>query len=159
MAFKRSERKRIVIDLQDSVYHSTHFKQRAIFTDLYHHQDENGVCSARIEGVLVAYSDYEGQYGEPLPMIPRRPFALLADNDTIVDVTGAILAIKPKPGPGKTAEQIELEFDALGHELGQQQDVYLQGDFFENLRRYQPLLIEDMCIQHIQQADQMGRFS
>jgi len=109
--------------------------------------------------VLVAYSDYEGQYGEPLPMIPRRPFALLADNDTIVDVTGAILAIKPKPGPGKTAEQIELEFDALGHELGQQQDVYLQGDFFENLRRYQPLLIEDMCIQHIQQADQMGRFS
>jgi hypothetical protein len=150
-------RQRIIIPLTNLVFGDTIIKQQGIFLELRHAQDAAGVCQATIDVQVVPYAAEGDDYG---PMLPARKVnitvdTLYANNDSIVDAsTGAILRIR-KPLTDMARES-ESEWLAIAEAYAQ--SVMFQGDFFEVMRRFSPIDIEEMIITHIQQADAMGRF-
>ena len=75
---------------------------------------------------------------------------LVADNDTIVDATtGQILAIRND----------ETETTWLAKADAYEQDVMLQGDFFEEVCITLPVVIGNLIKEHITNANAMGRFA
>lgn len=152
MALLPGNRTTIVVDVADRQLHDTRIRQRARFVELRHAQTESGECRATIIVVVSMYAADGEQYG---PRLTGAGFSdymveLVAANDTLVDaVTGHILAIRTS----QSAADWQAELDSHA------QATMLQGDFFELLRENQPILIGDMIRQHIQQADDMGRFA
>ncbi len=171
MPYLEGARKLIEIEVSDRVYADTRFKQKAIFQSLNHYQNiDNGEssisvtvlvrCHAAIavpapvlEEGLEPESDYvpKYEYGEVLTNkgIPDRYVQLIANNDTVVNMLdGTIIAIRQ----GETNEEWQTLLNSF------EEQVMLQGDFFEYLRTNAPILIGQMVENHILNADLMGRF-
>lgn len=157
MAFLTPPRQLIEVAVSDYRAGATTYRQRARFLRLVHEQQaDSGECSCEIRVLLLPYAASEtGEAGELLPAgrVLTLTVDLQARNDTLVSAAdGAILAQR---GQWEGQAQWQQRIDALS----EQQDTMLQGDFFEQLRENQPVLIGQMIRQHIQQADAMGRFA
>lgn len=145
-------RQSIDLPVSDRVFHDTRVRQKACFLSLRHEQQPDGQCSAYITVVVHLYAATEDGYGPAIDGPGFAPYSvvLVADNNTIVEAsTGSILRIR--------AGESNAEWAAAAEAY--EQAVMLQGDFFELLRRYSPIDIEEMIIGHIQAADAMGRFA
>lgn len=147
MAFIQPPRQQIILPVADKI--AGILKQQARFVSLFHHQNDQGECSAKIV-VLVTLHQADGT---PLAgeQFPARIMELKAENDTLVAAaTGQVLAIRQ--GENDAAWQARIT------ELSQGVDTMLQGDYFEYLRENEPVRIGDLIRYHIQQADALGRF-
>jgi hypothetical protein len=147
----------IVIPVADRCVNDTRIKQKVRFLKLMHDQAEDtGECSAQIiVRVLLYAADASAPdgYGPLLsgPGLSSYTRTLVANNDTLVDpATGSILAIRDL---NATQEDWENTIDSFP------QTTLFQGDFFHMMRRYSPIDIEEMIIDHIRNADAMGHFA
>lgn len=132
------------------------FKQKARFAAFTHSQDWTGACRLTVTVLATLHAtDPAAPQGVGEPMTGQesysRQIVLVADNNCVVNAeTGAILAIRQ----GESETDWQAILDALPA------PTMLQGDFFEYLRENGlPGTIRQMIEQHIQQADQMGRFA
>lgn len=155
MAFQPGLRTLIELPVADRVSGDTRIRQRARFLSLVHGQSSDGACTAVITVLVSLYAAQGEDYGEALsgPGLSTYTVSLSADNQTLVDAgTGQILAIRQGEQPADWQARID--------ELSQERTTMLQGDFFEYLRdNGLPGTMRQMIEQHIQQADEMGRFA
>jgi hypothetical protein len=155
MALLSPPRTFIEQEISDLVQGDTRIKRKVRFETMHHHQAADGQCRATLFVRVYSYANQGGQYGELLQGALFRAYRceLQADNACLVEATtGAILAVQAVNEP-------LADWLARAEGLSQAADTLLQGDFFEQLRQRQPVLIADMIRQHIQQADAMGRFA
>lgn len=144
-------RKLIEIPVTDRVFGDTTIKQKAIFNSLLHQQQPDGQCSAIINVTVRSFAnviDEEGNstYGVSLSDkgVPDRMLSLTADNNSLVELSSSSILATRK-------YETNLEWDVIINSFPQ--ETMLQGDFFELLRHYSPIDIEDMIRQHILLAD------
>lgn len=155
MAFSQPARPAFELPISDLQAGDTILKQKAVFQQLRHEQDNDGYCVVYIGLRIDLYASVNGEYGERLSGrgINSYGATLTAANDTLVDAqTGQVLGVQ---AAGETAEAWRARID----ELSQTADTLLQGDFFRLLRdNGLPGTIRQLIEHHIQQADALGRF-
>ena len=166
----------IEIEVSDRVFDGTRWKQKALFSQLIVEQAANGENQARMKLLVAPYAvAVGGGYGQRLPAdSPTREITLMADNNTAVDpATGALLYLRLNPRSvfNYVTSAVEplpvVEFPAaatasdpwLEYLNSKPETLMLQGDAFAVMRDTQDVRIRALIIQHIQQADQMGRFA
>lgn len=143
----------IELPVSDRVIGDTRLRQKARFVTLEHTQTPEGICAATITVLVSVYAALGQGYGARLDGAGFSSYTkvLTADNKKLVDAaTGEILHDSPVPLSAAAWAEIDANYP---------QATMLQGDFFEMLRRYSPIDIEEMIVQHIQQADAMGLFA
>ena len=149
----------IELPVSSRVVGDTIFRQKARFMDLTHTQSPEGTCRVVVRVLVSLYAAQGEGFGPMLSGLGVSPYImeLVADNNTLVEATtgdiltgeGGKLYIR-----GKVSEQ---EWEAAS--TSSPTPLMYQGDFFEYLRENSPINISALIRQHINQADQMGKFS
>lgn len=138
----------LAVDLPDKVDGATRIKYRAYFATLTHTQDSaTGTACVVVTTVVRAHAaTEEGGFGPVLLEVKERMRHLTADNTTLVDEQGMIVAERRRLS--------QAEWDALATD---ERVLFYQGDYFL-LARAQPVVIDALILAHMRAAIAMGSY-
>jgi hypothetical protein len=146
-------RQHIEIRVNNRIVNGVEVAQMARFLELIHKQAEDAQCSFRLVVRTTMHELVGEQVGPALsgPEYTPYPVILRADNDTIRNKDGSIYATRQHPLP--TAEEWAATC------AGAPPTAYLEGDYFEHMRKTSAVLMDDMIMFHMYAAIPLGRYN
>lgn len=176
MPLVRHEEPQILVEIQDQVDGSTRIKRKARFLNMTYSQGtdfmfgsqpgDSVILNLMIEQYAAGAQDPVSgvfAYGERLNKRGYQdyPFQIIANNTSVVDATtGEVLCERAQYDNAlRIANETGVELELVLPDVLKGRNFMFEGERFRMIASSQPITVDPMIVQNIQQADAAGRFN